>query len=81
MIAVRSRLADVKGPTVASHWTFEVFDKRALIAAVARDEVSQEAVEPSDTYLGQFARANKGTAKVPGVRFYDAGSVRASRRR
>jgi FtsZ-interacting cell division protein YlmF len=77
----QSRIADIKGPSVVARWTYEITDKAALIAAVARGDVSIEAVNPNTVYLGQFAESNKNTRPMPGVRFFDAGSVRASRRR
>lgn len=75
----QSAIADVKGPSVAQNWTWELVDKMALIKAVAAGQVSTEALGVNTTYLNQRAKADKGTAKIPGVRFFDKGSVRASR--
>lgn len=81
VLPVHSRIDHVKGPTVAQNWTFEVTDKLALIKAVAAGHVSIEALEPNTSYLSKRAKADKATATIPGVRVYDAGSVRASRSR
>lgn len=69
-----------KGVSVRSNWKHEVTDIRALVKAVAEGSVPINAIAANDTYLGQRARADKGTVPIPGVRFYDAGSV-ANRRR
>lgn len=81
VLPVQSSIAHVKGPAVAQNWQHEVTDLDALIQAVAAGQVSRQAVLANDTYLRQRAKADKGTAQIPGVRFYDAGSVRASRGR
>lgn len=70
-----------KGPTVAQNWTWELLDKLALARAVVEGKVSSEAILENGSYLTKRAKADKGTAHIPGVRFYDAGSVRASRSR
>lgn len=70
-----------KGPTVAQNWTWELTDKLALARAVVEGKVSSEAILENGPYLTKRAKADKGTATIPGVRFYDAGSVRASRSR
>src|SRR5262245_18481374 len=67
------------GPKVRANWTFEVTDKAALVKAVAKGDVSLEAVEPNDTYLRRRAQADKATCAIPGVRVYDAGAVTARR--
>ncbi len=69
------------GPRVDPEWTFEVSDKLALVKAVAAGTVSLEAVEPSESYLRKRAKADKGTAAIPGVRFFDKGKVVKSRGR
>jgi len=69
-----------KGTSVRQHWTWELVDKRALIAAVAAGTVSIEAIDVNSAYLTARAKADKGTASIPGVRFYDAGSVAVRRR-
>lgn len=81
VLPVQSRIDHVKGPAVAQNWQHEVTDFAALITAVAAGTVSSQALVPNDTYLRQRAKADKGTAAIPGVRFFDAGSVRASRSR
>lgn len=81
VLPVHSTIDHVKGPAVAQNWQHEVMDLDALIQAVAAGQVSRQAVLANDTYLRQRAKADKGTMKIPGVRFFDAGSVRASRGR
>lgn len=81
VLPTHSRIDHAKGPTVAQNWTYEVTDKLALIKAVAAGEVSHEALEPCGPYLSKRAKADKATSRIPGVRVYDAGSVRASRSR
>ena len=81
VLPLTSPIDHVKGPTVAQNWQHEVADFEALIRAVVAGQVSTQALLPNDTYLRQRAKADKGTAKIPGVRFFDAGSVRASRGR
>jgi hypothetical protein len=78
-----SALAEA-GPTKnrgAEKWTFRVTDKMALIKAVAEGKVSHEALLPHDVYLRARAKADKDTIKIPGVQFFDEGSVGAKGRR
>jgi len=70
-----------KGTSVKANWTFRVDDKLALVKAIAAGQVSVEAIVPNDTYLRARAKADKDTVKIPGVTFYDAGSVAVRRGR
>lgn len=70
-----------KGVSVRSNWTFEVTDPMALVRAVAAGTVPSGAVIPCETYLRARAKADKGAVTIPGVRFYDAGSVSSRRTR
>lgn len=79
VLPVRSTVAHVKGPAVRANWQHEVDDVLALVKAVAAGQAPLECVIPNETYLRARAKADKGTAKIPGVRFYDAGTVVASR--
>lgn len=81
VLPLSSPIEHVKGPSVRANWTFRVTDKMALIKAVAAGQVSPEALETNDTYLRARAKADKDTVRIPGVQFFDAGSVVASRRR
>lgn len=64
-----------KGTSVKSNWQHDVTDLMELVKAVAAGTVSIQAVCANDTYLRQRAKADKNTAQIPGVRFYDAGTV------
>ncbi|MCC6355414.1 MAG: hypothetical protein IT577_16105 [Verrucomicrobiae bacterium] len=81
VLPLQSPIDVKKGPTVAQNWTWELLDKLALARAVVEGKVSSEAILENGSYLTKRAKADKGTATIPGVRFYDAGSVRASRGR
>ncbi|MGE3278122.1 MAG: hypothetical protein AB7O67_23680 [Vicinamibacterales bacterium] len=70
-----------KSTSVRENWTFEVTDPLALIKAVAAGTVGVQAVIPNETYLRARAKADKGTVQIPGVRFYDKGSVAVRRAR
>jgi hypothetical protein len=70
-----------KGVSVRSNWTFEVTDPMALVRAVAAGTVPANAVIPCETYLRARAKADKNSVTIPGVRFYDAGSVSSRRAR
>lgn len=79
VLPVQSAIAHVKGPGVRANWQAEVSDLLALVKAVAAGQAPLECVIPNETYLRARAKADKGSAKIPGVRFWDAGSVVASR--
>jgi hypothetical protein len=81
VLAAQPSVTTPKGTSVRANWTYEVTDKLALIKAVADGKVSHEAIEISSKYLNARAKADKDTIRVPGVRFFDAGSVAVSRRR
>jgi len=49
-------------------WGAEVFDKLALVKAVAEGKAPLEAVEASGPVLNGMARALKGALSIPGVR-------------
>ena len=66
----------VEGSTHVPRWTFEVTDVMALIKAVAAGTENASLLAVNTTMLGQMARSQKNAAKVTGVRFYDAGTVR-----
>lgn len=54
--------------TIAVTWSVQVYDKLALIEAVAAGKASMELLEPNMTALNQMARANKDTLNIPGVK-------------
>ena len=79
VLPVRSTVAHVKGPAVRANWQHEVDDVLALVKAVAAGQAPLECVIPNETYLRARAKADKGTCRIAGVRFYDAGTVVGSR--
>jgi hypothetical protein len=58
------------GLTIRENWTFEITDDK---------QIPREYMIPNTVMLGQVAKAMKGTANIPGVRVYDAGSVAKAR--
>lgn len=58
------------GPTIRTYWDAEVFDKSALIKAVAEGRVSDLALEPNSTFLRQQAVSFKDKLNIDGVRAY-----------
>lgn len=64
-----------KGTTVKDKWKAEVIDLRALVKAVHEGIVPINAIKADEVYLGQRARSDKGSLKIPGVRVYNEGSV------
>lgn len=75
VLPVRPAVAPAKGITVKANWCHEVTDLMALVKAVAAGTVSIQAICANDVYLRQRAKADKNTIQIPGVRFYDAGTV------
>lgn len=73
VMPVRQPKEKVKGGS--ENWQFEVIDEHALLQAVLGG-FSHEAIIPNDKFLLHFAKATKGTINVPGVRFFDKGSIR-----
>lgn len=69
-----------EGLAMRETWTFRVVDVKALVKAVADGSVPLMAVMPNTTFLGQQARALKGTAKYNGVEFYSEKSMVGVRR-
>ena len=80
-------------PGVKKNWTWELEDKDMVILAAANwirahrpglkvtGETSPMALEVDSTYLNKRAKADEGTALIPGVRFWDKGSVASARRK
>jgi len=58
------------------NWQFRVVNKRTLLKAALEDDNLLQAVIPNDRWLGQMAKINKGQMKIPGVEFFDKGTVR-----
>ena len=56
----------VEGLKIKQNWTFEIVDASLI---------PREYLIPDEKKLLGIAKTMKGDAKVPGVRFYDAGSV------
>lgn len=67
--------ANPKGTVVKDKWKAEVTDIWALIQAVAKDKNLINALQANEVYLGQRARSDKGSLKIPGVKVYNEGSV------
>ena len=56
------------GISVRENWGFEVFDLKALVAAVVAGGVPASAIEANEKFLGQQARSLKAELRYPGVR-------------
>jgi hypothetical protein len=69
-VAEVARVSQIKGTAIAQNWTWEIIDINALPRAF---------MVPDEKALTMMAKHDKGDAKLPGVRFYDAGSVRFGR--
>jgi len=75
-------VAEVAAPsssatTVATLWSAEVYDKLALIKAVAAGQASMNLLEANMPAINAIARAEKDTLSIPGVRAVSTRSVRA----
>jgi hypothetical protein len=74
----------VAGSTQIPKWTWEVIEKMpdgssglmALLKAIVAGKEPASLVQLNTVLLGQTARQQKEAAKVEGIRFYDAGTVR-----
>jgi hypothetical protein len=64
------------GSTRVPKWTFEVTDIMALLRAVVEGKAPAALVQVNTVLLGQMARNQKEAALVPGVRFFDEGTIR-----
>lgn len=80
VIPINRAVAPSKGISAREKWTFEVTDKAAIVKAVAAGTLSLEALDVNPVYFRARATADKGTVTIPGVRFYDAGSVAVRRK-
>jgi hypothetical protein len=67
-----------EGSTHIAKWTFEVTDIMALLRAIVEGKENASLVTVNEKALGAMARSQKEAAKVTGIRFYDAGTVRHS---
>lgn len=70
-VIMPSSVPKVAGASTRQNWKFEVTDLKALVEAVAAGKVPLNAIRPDDTFLGQMARAMKGSMKWPGVKVYN----------
>lgn len=61
-------VAKTAGAQTRETWKAQVFDLRALCAAIGRGELPESYVEPNMTALNARARSDKGMMRVPGVR-------------
>ena len=78
VVTVAKLMPKVQGVTYRDNWkVHEDVDVKALAAAVAAGSVSRIFLVPNMTALNQFARATKGTEKVPGVRVWNDRQVAA----
>ena len=58
-------------------WKAEVYDLKSLVAAVAKGDVSLEAIMPDMKYLEGLAKRLRGNVQIPGVRCYEVESLAA----
>ncbi len=64
-----------KGATVRSNWQAEVTDLAALVKAVADGAVGIDVLDANMVVLRKIAKDTKGATKIPGVHFWDEGTV------
>jgi hypothetical protein len=60
---------------------YEVFDKKALIRAVADGLITDDALEVSDKYVEYLIKTRGDGASMPGIRFYKESSLVVRRSR
>ena len=63
--------------TMVTTWSAQVYDKLALIEAVAKGEASMELLDVNQSASNKMATAQKNTLKIPGVRAKSSENVRA----
>jgi hypothetical protein len=66
----------VEGSTHVPRWTYEVVDLMALVRAVAEGKENASLLCLNTTLVGQMARTQKEAARITGIKFFDAGTVR-----
>jgi hypothetical protein len=68
------------GISTANRWKGECYSLPQLVKAIADGKASIGLVEKNETAINALARATRGTLAVPGIRFFNEPTVRASRR-
>lgn len=77
-VFVKTSMPRVQGVSYRDSWKVHpTVDVKALAAAVAAGTVPASFLLPNMVALNQFARATKGTQKIPGVRVYNDRQVTA----
>lgn len=66
-VDVQKKVIEQEGLTIAQNWKFEIINE---------DLLPREYLIPNEAMLGKMAKQMKDKSDVPGVRFYNAGSVR-----
>jgi hypothetical protein len=74
----------VAGSTHVPKWTFEMIEKMpdgksglmALLQAIIEGKENASLIQLNTVALGHMARSQKEAARVTGIRFFDAGTVR-----
>ncbi len=64
-----------QGVSTRANWQAEVTDLPALIRAVMEGHAPQNFIVANEKTIGKYGKATEGTQKIPGIRFYDKGTV------
>ncbi len=67
MVPKQSSKPKVEGVAVSENWQYEIVDEGAI---------PREYLIPDEKKIRSAVKAMKGMTKIPGVRVYDAGTVR-----
>jgi hypothetical protein len=77
VIALTSSLPAVKGVSTTANWKWRPVGGDTPIARARAEKLApREFLELSEKKLNAYAKAHGASARVPGIEFYDAGSVR-----
>jgi hypothetical protein len=78
VVSVGTLMPKVQGVSYRDNWKAHPdINLRALAAAVGAGQVPVTFLQPNLTAINQFAKATKGAADVPGVRFFNDRQVAA----
>lgn len=80
-IAPSTQLPSTQGVQVVSRWKGEVTDKDKLWEAAFADRTLRSLFIVPPAKANEFARLTHGARTVPGLRVWDAGTVRAKRKK
>jgi hypothetical protein len=75
-----SSFTKAAGISTANNWKGECVSLPQLVRAIADSKANIGLVMANETAINQLARATRGTLAVPGIRFFNQPTVRASRR-